>query len=448
MDNRIILPEKDMPTQWYNVLPDLADPLAPPLDPVTQKPIDPEKLAAIFPRAVIEQEMSSQRWIDIPQPVWDIYRLFRPTPLVRARRLEEALGTKARIYYKNESLSPAGSHKPNTAIAQAYYNKMEGVRRLTTETGAGQWGTALSFACRMFDLECTVYMVRCSYEQKPYRGILIRSYGAEVFPSPTNRTNAGRAVLAQDPDSGGSLGLAISEAVEDAVSHDNARYSLGSVLNHVLLHQTITGLETRAQLAMAGEKPDVLVGCVGGGSNFGGLVLPYVPEKMAGDGPRFVAVEPKACPTLTKGEFRYDYGDMAKMTPLLKMHTLGSGYFPPPIHAGGLRYHGDAPIISHLVDQGMVEPRSYYQNDVFQAARLFLHTEGFLPAPETSHAIKAAMDVARESDPDTVIVFLYSGHGLLDLGAYDAFNQGALKDDEFAEIDLQQALATCPEIGF
>jgi len=447
MNQRINLPEKDMPRQWYNVLPDLSPPLAPPLDPATQQPLGPEKLAAIFPMAVIEQEMSAQRWIDIPEPVWDIYRLFRPTPLVRAYRLEAALGVKVRIYYKNESLSPAGSHKPNTAIAQAYYNKQEGVRRLTTETGAGQWGTALSFACRMFGLECTVYMVRCSYEQKPYRGVLIRSYGAEVFPSPSSRTNAGRAVLAENPDSGGSLGLAISEAVEDAAAHDDAKYSLGSVLNHVLLHQTIIGLEVQKQLALAGESPDVLVGCVGGGSNFGGLVLPFVPEKMAGKGPRFVAVEPKACPTLTKGEFRYDYGDMAKMTPLLKMHTLGSSYFPPPIHAGGLRYHGDAPIVSHLVDQGMVEPRSYYQNEVFEAAKLFLQTEGFLPAPETSHAIKAAMDVAKESDPGTVIVFLYSGHGLLDLGAYDAFNQGKLKDDEFAECDLQKALASCPKIN-
>ncbi len=447
MDYRINLSEQDMPRQWYNVLPDLTPPLAPPLDPATGQPLGPEKLAAIFPMAVIEQEMSSQRWIDIPQPVWDIYRLYRPTPLVRAHRLEAALGTKARIYYKNESLSPAGSHKPNTAIAQAYYNQQEGVRRLTTETGAGQWGTALSFACKMFGMDCTVYMVRCSYEQKPYRGVLIRSYGAEVFPSPSDRTNAGRAVLAANPDSGGSLGLAISEAVEDAATHDDAKYSLGSVLNHVLLHQTITGLETQKQLALAGEKPDVLVGCVGGGSNFGGLVLPFVPEKMHGQGPRFVGVEPKACPTLTKGEFRYDYGDMAKMTPLLKMHTLGSGYFPPPIHAGGLRYHGDAPILSHLVDQGMVEARSYYQTEVFEAARLFLQAEGFLPAPETSHAIKATMDLARESDPGTVIVFLYSGHGLLDLGAYDAFNQGKLKDDEFSEEDIKKALASCPQIA-
>lgn len=448
MQYRIMLSENDMPRQWYNILLDLSPPLAPPLDSATGQPLGPEKLAALFPMAVIEQEMSGQRWIDIPEPVLDIYRLYRPTPLVRAHRLEAALGTKARIYYKNESLSPAGSHKPNTAIAQAYYNKMEGVRRLTTETGAGQWGTALSFACRMFGLECTVYMVRCSYEQKPYRGILIRSYGAEVFPSPSPRTAAGRAVLAVNPDSGGSLGLAISEAVEDAATHDDTKYSLGSVLNHVLLHQTITGLETQKQLAMAGEKPDVLVGCVGGGSNFGGLILPFVPDTMAGKGPRLVAVEPKACPTLTRGEFRYDYGDMAKMTPLLKMHTLGSGFFPPPIHAGGLRYHGDAPVLSHLVNQGLVEPRAYFQTEVFEAARTFLQAEGFLPAPETSHAIKAAMDLARESDPGTVIVFLYSGHGLLDLGAYDAFNQGNLKDDEYAMEDIQKALASCPNVGF
>lgn len=443
---KILLEEKDMPTRWYNVMPDLPEPMAPPLDPETKKPIAPEKLSAIFPMSLIEQEMSGERWIDIPEPIQEIYRLYRPSPLVRARRLEQAIGSKARIYYKDESVSPAGSHKPNTAVAQAYYNKQEGVRRLATETGAGQWGTALSFACKMLDMKCTVYMVRCSYDQKPYRGIIIRAYGGEVFPSPSIHTSVGRKVLEQDPSSGGSLGLAISEAVEDAAKNDDTKYALGSVLNHVIHHQTITGLEVKKQLQIAGETPDVLIGCVGGGSNFGGLVLPYMPEKLEGQKIRFMAVEPQACPTLTKGRFAYDYGDMARQTPLIKMYTLGHGYFPPPIHSGGLRYHGEAPIVSHAAKLGLLEARAYFQNEVFDAARLFMQTEGFLPAPETAHAIKAAIDAAKEADPGQVVVFLYSGHGLLDLASYDAYLKGELKDKAFSDEEIKKSLSECPEI--
>ena len=445
---KINLSENDMPRQWYNVLPELTDPLAPPLDPETQKPLSPEKLEAIFPKSLIEQEMSGKTWIDIPEPILEIYKLYRPSRLVRARRLEQAIGTKAKIYYKDESVSPAGSHKPNTAIAQAYYNKLEGVNRLSTETGAGQWGTALSFACKMFDMKCTVYMVRCSYDQKPYRGIIIRSYGGEVFPSPSEKTSIGRKILEKDPDSGGSLGLAISEAVEDAASNRDTNYALGSVLNHVILHQTITGLEVKKQLEIAGDKPDILVGCVGGGSNFGGLVLPFMPQKMAGENIRFVAVEPQACPTLTKGRFAYDFGDMAQQTPLLKMYTLGHAYFPPPIHAGGLRYHGESPIVSHIARHGYVEARAYFQNEVFDAARLFMQAEGFLPAPETSHAIKATIDLAKEAEPGQVIVFLYSGHGLLDLGSYDAYLRGDLQDKAFSDEEIEEALKACPSVGF
>jgi len=446
MQTKIILPEADMPRQWYNALPDLPTPLAPPLNPQTQKPLTPDQLTPIFPMSLIEQEMSGQSLIAIPEPVLDIYRLYRPTPLVRARRLEAAIGSKAKIYYKNESVSPAGSHKPNTSIPQAYYNKQAGIKRLATETGAGQWGTALSFACKMFGLECTVYMVRCSYEQKPYRGILIRAYGAEVFPSPSTRTRVGREMIERDPNCSGSLGVAISEAVEDAATHGDTNYALGSVLNHVLLHQTVVGLETKKQLAMAGEKPDVLIGCVGGGSNFGGLVLPFLPGKLAGDKVRFLAIEPQACPTLTRGEFRYDYGDVAKLTPLIKMHTLGHGYFPAPIHAGGLRYHGDAPIVCNLANEGIIEAKAYYQGEVFEAARLFLQTEGFLPAPETSHAIKGAIDAARAAEPGQVIVFLYSGHGLLDLGAYEAYLKGDLMDFAYSDEEIKRALADCPTV--
>jgi tryptophan synthase beta chain len=442
----IILPADEMPRAWYNALPDLPTPLAPPLDPQTRQPVNPEQLAVIFPNALIEQELSPKRQIAIPEPVLDVYRLYRPTPLKRAARLEKAIGAKCRIYYKDESVSPAGSHKPNTAIPQTYFNKIEGVRRLSTETGAGQWGTALSFACKMFGMTCTVYMVKVSYEQKPYRQILMRMYGGEVHASPSELTNTGRAMLAKDPGCKGSLGLAISEAVEDAATHDDTKYTLGSVLNHVLLHQTIVGLETAKQLEMAGEKPDYLVGCVGGGSNFGGLVLPFLPRKLAGEKITFVAAEPRACPTLTRGAFRYDYGDVARLTPLLKMHTLGHGFMPAPIHAGGLRYHGDAPIVCNLAAAGLVDARAYYQNECFEAARLFLSTEGFLPAPETSHAIKAVIELAKEAEPGSAITFLYSGHGLLDLASSAAFLTGGLTNFDLPPADIDSALKHCPDI--
>lgn len=447
METRINLPQSEMPKVWYNALPDLPTPLAPPRDPETKEILTPDKLEPIFAKALIEQEMSAERFIEIPEPVQDIYRLFRPTPLVRAKRLEEALGVKCRIYYKNESVSPSGSHKTNTSIPQVYYNKREGTRRLSTETGAGQWGTALSFACSMFDMKCTVYMVKVSYEQKPYRKILINSYGGEIFPSPSDKTNAGRAMLAKDPECKGSLGLAISEAVEDAATHDDTKYTLGSVLNHVLLHQSIVGLETEKQLAMIGEKPDYLVACVGGGSNFGGLVLPFLPRKLKGEDITFVAAEPKACPTLTRGSFRYDYGDMARLTPLMKMHTLGHAFMPAPIHAGGLRYHGDAPIVSNLVEEGLVDTRAYYQKECFEAALLFLKTEGFLPAPETSHAIACAIDVAKKAKPGSTVVFLYSGHGLLDLASYDAYLRGDLTNYELPQDCIDQALMMCPTVA-
>jgi len=372
--------------------------------------------------------------------------LWRPTTLVRARRFEKAIGTKAKIYYKNESLSPAGSHKPNTAVAQAYFNKVEGVKRLATESGAGQWGTALSLACNMLDMECTVYMVRVSYDQKPYRGIMIRSYGATIYPSPSDQTETGKSVLAVDPNNSGSLGLAISEAVEDAAKHNDTNYALGSVLNHVLLHQTVTGLETKKQLELIGEEPDVLVGCVGGGSNYAGLLLPFVPDKLAGHKVRFLACEPQACPTFTRGQFRYDFGDVACLTPLLKMHTLGHGFYPPPIHAGGLRYHGNAPVLCNLVHNKVVEARAYYQKEVFEAGQLFLKSEGFLPAPETSHAIKGVMDEAKDAEPGKVIVFLYSGHGLLDLAAYDAYLRGDLKNYAYPDEEIQEALKSCPDV--
>lgn len=446
MQTRFHLPQTDMPRHWYNALSDLPTPLAPFLDPGSKNPLQPEQLEAIFPRGLIEQEMSPERYISIPEEVLNIYALWRPTPLVRALNLEKAVNSKCRIYYKDESLSPAGSHKPNTAVAQAFYNKKEGVKRLATETGAGQWGTALSFACSMLDMACTVYMVRISYEQKPYRQILIKSYGAQIYPSPSEHTRTGKAVLEQDPDCKGSLGLAISEAVEDAAGDPEVKYTLGSVLNHVLLHQTITGLETELQLQQLGEHPDYLVGCVGGGSNFGGLALPFLPRKLNGEQIQFIAVEPKACPTLTRGKYVYDFGDMAELTPLIKMHTLGHSFMPPPIHSGGLRYHGGAPLLCNLLQEGLIEPRAYYQNECFQAARLFLNTQGFLPAPETSHAIKAALDLAREAQPGSCIVFLYSGHGLLDLASYDAYLQGKLTDYDLAQQDIDQALLSCPDI--
>jgi tryptophan synthase beta chain len=427
---KILLDENEMPKYWYNILPDLPEPLPPPLHPVTKEPVKPEDLKPIFPKALIEQEMSNERWIKIPEEVRDVYALWRPTPLIRAVRLEKALKTPARIYFKYEGVSPPGSHKPNTAVAQAYYNAKEGIERLTTETGAGQWGSALCFATKLFDLKCTVYMVKVSYYQKPYRRVLMETWGGEVIPSPSERTEVGRKVLERDPDNPGSLGIAISEAIEDAVKHENTNYSLGSVLNHVLLHQTIIGLEAKKQLESIGEKPDIIVGCVGGGSNFAGLCYPFIKDAQK-DGIKIIAVEPSACPTLTKGEYRYDYGDTAGLTPLLKMFTLGHDFIPPPIHAGGLRYHGDAPTLCLLVKHGIIEARAVRQIPTFEAGVLFARTEGIVPAPETNHAIRVVIDEAikaREEGEEKVILFNFSGHGLLDLKAYDDFLYGKLID--------------------
>lgn len=442
--DRVVLSLNDIPKQWYNALPDLPVPLPPPLNPKTGQPLGPEDLAPIFPMALIQQEMSSERWIDIPQEIIDVYRIWRPTPLQRAVRFEKLLKTKCRIYFKNESLSPAGSHKLNTAIAQAYYNKKEGVRRICTETGAGQWGSALSFACTVLGLKCTVYMVKASYYQKPYRKSLMRVWGSEVFPSPTNKTNSGRAILEGDPESPGSLGIAISEAVEDAATHDDAKYSLGSVLNHVLMHQTVIGLETKKQLELIGEKPDILIGCVGGGSNFAGFTLPFVQDKLKGKAIRMIAVEPSACPTLTKGAYAYDFGDTAELTPLVKMYTLGHSFVPAAIHAGGLRYHGMAPIVSLLAKEKVYEARAYHQNSVFDAAVLFSRTEGHLPAPEAAHAIKCVMEEAK-NNKDKCIVFNYSGHGHFDLSAYDAYMDGKLEDYEHPEDRIKEALKNLPK---
>ncbi|NOY11388.1 MAG: TrpB-like pyridoxal phosphate-dependent enzyme [Archaeoglobi archaeon] len=425
MEKKIMLDENEMPDRWYNILPDLPEPLPPPLDPETNEPMKPEKLEAIFPKELIRQEMSDERYIPIPKEVRDIYLLWRPTPLIRATRLEEYLKTPAKIFYKYEGTSPPGSHKPNTAVAQAYYNAKEGIERLTTETGAGQWGSALAFATRLFDMKCRVYMVRTSYHQKPYRRVLMELWNAEVIPSPSNLTESGRRILEKDPDSPGSLGIAISEAVEDAVKNDNTNYSLGSVLNHVLLHQTVIGLEAEKQLEIAGVEPDVIIGCVGGGSNFAGLVYPFIRK----DGIEFIAVEPESCPTLTKGEYRYDFGDTAGLTPLLKMYTLGKDFVPPPIHAGGLRYHGDAPTLSLLVKHGIVKARAVAQLDTFRAGKIFAETEGIVPAPESTHAIKVAIDEAlkaKEKGEEKVIVFNLSGHGHFDLKAYQDFMEGKL----------------------
>ena len=448
-DVKMVLRESDLPSAWYNILPDLPEPAAPPLHPGTKQPITPDMLAPLFPMSLIEQEASMERWIDIPGEVIDIYRLWRPTPLHRATRLEKALGTPAKIFYKNESVSPAGSHKPNTAVAQAYYNKKAGVKSITTETGAGQWGSALSFACNLFDLECLVYMVKISYEQKPYRKLMMQTWGANILASPSDTTNAGRAILAEDPDCPGSLGMAISEAIEVAASREDTKYSLGSVLNHVLMHQTIVGLETKKQLEMAGVEPDVLIGCVGGGSNYAGFCFPFYPDKWAGKPIRFIAVEPTACPTMTRGSYRYDFGDTAKTTPLLKMHTLGHGFVPPKIHAGGLRYHGMAPLISLLINCGEMEAAAYHQRTVFDAAVQFARTEGIIPAPETSHAIRAAIDEAlrcKETGEAKTIVFNFSGHGHFDLAAYERYFSGGLEDYEYPEASIQAALKDVPVV--
>ncbi len=430
---KYILSEGEIPKRWFNILPLLPEPLDPPLDPETKEPVSPDKLAVIFPEPLIEQEVSDKEWIDIPEEVLEVYSLWRPTPLHRAKNLEEFLQTPAKIFFKNESVSPPGSHKPNTAVAQAYYNKISGVKRLTTETGAGQWGSALSFATQFFGLECRVYMVRVSYNQKPYRRILMETWGGEVIPSPSPNTNAGRKFYDQDPEHPGSLGIAISEAIEEAATRDDTKYSLGSVLNHVLLHQTVIGLEAKKQMEMAGFYPDVIIGAVGGGSNFAGLSLPFLADKLRGDKPdlKVLAVEPTACPTLTQGEYRYDFGDTVGLTPLIKMYTLGHDFVPPPIHAGGLRYHGDAPIVCKLYDLGYISAVAYKQTEVFEAALTFARTEGIVPAPESAHAIKAAIDEAlrcKETGEEKVILFNLSGHGYFDLSAYDKFMRGELED--------------------
>ncbi len=427
---KVVIGEEFLPKRWYNILPDLPEPLPPPLHPVTKEPVKPEDLKPIFPMELIRQEFAEDRWIRIPEEVREVYSLWRPTPLIRAKRLERALKTPARIYFKYEGVSPPGSHKPNTAVAQAYYNAKEGIERLTTETGAGQWGSALCFATKLFDLKCTVYMVKVSYHQKPYRRVLMETWGGEVIPSPSDRTEVGRKILEKNPDNPGSLGIAISEAIEDAVKHEDTNYSLGSVLNHVLMHQTVIGLEAKKQLELLDEKPDVIVGCVGGGSNFAGLCYPFVKDAMK-DGIKIIAVEPTACPTLTKGEYRYDYGDTAGLTPLLKMFTLGHDFIPPPIHAGGLRYHGDAPTLCMLVKHGVIEARAVKQIPTFEAGVLFARTEGIVPAPETNHAIRVVIDEAlkaKEEKEEKVILFNFSGHGLLDLQAYDDYLYKRLKN--------------------
>lgn len=447
MDNlKIILSEKDIPYEWYNLVPDLPFQLPPPINPATKKPLAPDDLKAIFPMGLIEQEASLKKRIAIPNEVRDIYRLWRPTPLRRAKRLEKFLKTKCRIYYKDESVSPTGSHKTNTAVAQAYYNKKEGVKRLVTETGAGQWGAALSFACKVFGLGCRVYMVKVSFHQKPLRKSLMHIWGAEVIASPSELTESGRKILKEDPHCQGSLGMAISEAVEEAAKNKEANYSLGSVLNHVLLHQTVIGLETKKQLKLAGEKPDYLIGCVGGGSNFGGLILPFVKDKLKDKNLKLVAVEPTACPSLTKGLYLYDFGDTAMLTPLLKMFTLGHKFVPPGIHAGGLRYHGCSPLISGLNAKNIIEAKAYHQTEIFKAAVTFAQCEGIIPAPETAHAIKAVIDAALKETKSKCIVFNFSGHGLLDLSAYDKFLAGELMDYAYPIREIKKALLALPKV--
>jgi tryptophan synthase beta chain len=445
---KYLLGEDRIPTAWYNLLPDLPVPVPPPLHPGTGQPVGPDDLAPLFPMALILQEVSADPFIEIPEEVREVYRLWRPTPLMRARRLEQALGTPARIYYKYEGVSPAGSHKPNTSVPQAYYNAQDGVRRLTTETGAGQWGTALAFACSLYGLECEVWQVRASYDQKPYRKAMMQVFGATVHPSPSDVTESGRKILADDPDSPGSLGMAISEAVEVAAQHDDTRYCLGSVLNHVLMHQTIIGEEAIEQLEMAGDSPDLIVGCIGGGSNFAGLSFPFIREKLKGNLDVTIrAVEPAACPTVTRGVYAYDFGDTAGMTPLLKMHTLGHDFVPDPIHAGGLRYHGMSPIISHLYEQGIIEAVSKPQTECFAAGLQFARTEGIVPAPEPTHALAVAIEEAlrcKESGEEKVILTALCGHGLLDLAAYEKYLGGEVVDYEYPQDRIDQALTRLP----
>ena len=443
--HKYLLDESDMPTRWYNIIPDLPAPPPPPLHPGTKEPVGPEDLAPLFPMALILQEVSTESYIDIPEPVLDIYRLWRPSPLYRAVRLERALGTPARIYFKYEGVSPAGSHKPNTAVPQAFYNAEEGVKRLTTETGAGQWGTSLAFACAQFGIDCEVWQVRASYDQKPYRKAMMEVFGATVHPSPSELTNSGRAILAADPNSPGSLGIAISEAVEMAAQDPETRYALGSVLNHVLLHQTIIGEEALLQMQMAGDTPDLLVGCTGGGSNFAGLAFPFLREKLAGRmSPTIRAVEPASCPSLTRGHYTYDFGDTAGLTPLMKMHTLGHDFVPDPIHAGGLRYHGMSPLISHIYELGLMEAVAKPQTECFAAGIQFARTEGIVPAPEPTHALAECIAEAlrcKETGEDKVILTALCGHGHLDLAAYSKYLEGAVEDHELTQDVIDAALA-------
>jgi len=448
---KYLLSEDRMPTAWYNIQADLPEPLPPVLHPGTGKPVGPEDLAPLFPMALIQQEVSQEKMIDIPEEIQRVYQQWRPSPLYRARRLEKMLDTPAKIYYKNEGVSPAGSHKPNTAVAQAYYNKQEGFTKLTTETGAGQWGSALSLACSFFGIELVVYMVKVSYNQKPYRRIMIETYGGRVVASPSNETNSGRAILEQNPDSPGSLGIAISEAVEIAANDEKTNYSLGSVLNHVMLHQTVIGQEAIAQMEMAGDYPDMVIGCAGGGSNFAGLAFPFIGEKLRGGRDvKVIAVEPSACPSLTRGKYAYDFGDATHLTPLLMMHTLGSTFVPPPIHAGGLRYHGMAPLVSHVVNLGLVEPRSEKQLGCLGAGITFAKAEGIIPAPETDHAIKATIDEAlrcKEEGVSRTILFNLSGHGHFDMGSYLSYMEGKLQDMEYSKEELSKSLAGLPQVG-
>ncbi len=442
-EKKIVLPESEMPRQWYNILADMPTPMEPPLHPGTGQPVGPDDLAPIFPMPLIEQEVSRDRFINIPEEILEKYLLWRPTPLYRALSLEKYLDTPARIYFKNEGVSPAGSHKPNTAVAQAYYNKISGTKGICTETGAGQWGSALAMGCALFGLECKVYMVKVSYNQKPYRRIMMETWGATCVASPSTETKAGRTILEKDPDSPGSLGIAISEAVEAAVTGNGTKYSLGSVLNHVLLHQTINGLECQKQMALAGDYPDVVIGCAGGGSNFAGLSLPFVRDKINGKQIDIVAVEPASCPTMTKGPFAYDFGDTVQMTPLLPMHTLGHSFVPAPIHAGGLRYHGMAPIVSQLIMDKLIRPVAVHQLETFQAGITFARTEGFISAPETDHAVAYTIQEAlkaKEEGREKVILFNWSGHGLVDMAAYEAYLGGKLSDYSLPREEIQRAL--------
>jgi tryptophan synthase beta chain len=450
---KFLLDENQMPRHWYNIMADLPTPLAPPLHPGTLKPLGPDDLAPLFPVELIMQEVSAEREVPIPEPVREVFRLWRPAPLYRAHRLEKALGTPAKIYYKYEGVSPAGSHKPNTAVPQAWYNAQAGIKKLTTETGAGQWGSALAFAGALFGIDVTIYQVRVSYDQKPYRRALMETYGAKCLPSPSDTTNSGRAILAKDPNHPGSLGIAISEAVEVAATHEDVKYSLGSVLNHVLMHQTIIGQEAMKQLEMAGDDPDVIVGCTGGGSNFAGIAFPFIGQQLRGKGKtkqrRIVAVEPAACPSLTRGKFAYDFGDTSHLTPLVKMHTLGSTFTPPGFHAGGLRYHGMAPLVSHLHALKLIEATAYHQNACFEAGVLFARAEGIVPAPEANHAVKGAIVEAlrcKREGRSEVILFNLCGHGHFDMSAYSNYTAGKLTDQAYDEKELAMALAGLPAV--